>query len=289
MPTSLDLKTLQSWQGKEENARDCIALAHVKEIAATLSWGGEIRNGTPLPHLWHWAFFRPTAKTSELDNDGHPHRGGFLPSVPLPRRMWAGGRLSFHRPLAVGETIDRKSTISSVEGKEGRSGQLVFVTVRHDYYCDDVPCVTEEQDIVYREAERKAVAPASDISPARDSSVEPVGWTDTIDVTTPLLFRYSAVTFNSHRIHYDKDYAVNQEGYPGLVVHGPLAATLMLGALVDREGGERIKSFSFRGVRPLIAGGRLHICCAPAEGAGHRLWVTGEDGQITMEGTATFR
>lgn len=287
MTKELDAAVLRSWEGRQESTRDSLELAHVREMAATLDWNAPLDDGSPLPHLWHWAFFRPRVNTSDLDKDGHPHRGGFLPLVPLPRRMWAGGRLAFHKPLTVGKVVEKTSTISKVSAKSGRSGKLVFVTVVHHYICDGVLCVSEEQDIVYREAVPAAPAGAS-LSARLDNGMTSAEWIDRKVTSPALLFRYSAVTFNTHRIHYDRAYATNEEGYPGLVVHGPLAATLMLGCFVEREGAESVKSFAFKGVRPLIEEGSLTVSCASDRAEGIRLWVEDADGQVTMEGTVVL-
>lgn len=282
-----DVAVLRLWEGTQESTRDSLELAHVREIAATLNWGARLDDGSPLPHLWHWAFFRPRVNTIDLDKDGHPCRGGFLPPVPLPRRMWAGGRLSFHKPLTVAKVVERTSTITKVNAKSGRSGKLVFVTILHHYICDGVLCVSEEQDIVYREAVSGALAGASP-SGGTGNGLTTTEWIDTKVINPALLFRYSAVTFNTHRIHYDREYAVNDEGYSGLVVHGPLAATLMLGCFVEREGAELVKSFTFKGVRPLIAEGFLTVSCASDRAETVRLWVEDASGQATMEGTVAL-
>ena len=288
MAEELDVVALRAWEGQQESTQDSIALVHVREIAATLNWNAPFDNGSALPHLWHWAFFRPSVNTVDLDKDGHPNRGGFLPPVPLPRRMWAGGRLLFHKPLTVGKLVQRTSTIAKVNAKSGRSGKLVFVTILHHYVCGGALCVSEEQDIVYREAAPRAHASPSSCG-GTDNGLAAIEWVDTRVINPALLFRYSAVTFNTHRIHYDREYAINDEGYSGLVVHGPLAATLMLDSFVEREGARLVKSFAFKGVRPLIAQDFLTISCASDRAEAVRLWVADEGGHTTMEGTIALR
>jgi len=230
--------------GRTETSADQITSNLARRIAATLGQPAPEAGGG-LPELWHWAYFQEPLDAAGLGADGHPARGGFLPPAERRNRMWAGGRLAFHQPLVVGEDATRHSTILSVEEKAGRTGSLLFVTVRHDYAQRGVLAVREEQDIVYREP-----------SPLRTADPEPLppsGWSETIVPTPTLLFRYSAVTFSGHRIHYDWPYATAEEGYAGLVVHGPLIATLLVRAFVRAHPSLRPTYFSYRGVRPLIA------------------------------------
>lgn len=249
--TDLDLS---AWIGRTEESRDTLSYNLVKRIAATLSESIPAQ-GEALPPLWHWAFFQEPAPEAGLGADGHPARGGFLPPADNRNRMWAGGRLSFYEPLKVGAEVVRTSTILKVEEKQGRTGSLLFVTLRHDYLQEGRLALQEEQDIVYREP-----------TPPKLSSTDtlPDGqWSESVQPTPTLLFRYSAVTFNAHRIHYDWPYVTEAEGYPGLVVHGPLIATLNLRAFCRANPEARLRQFSFRGQRPLIApkpfavGGRL--------------------------------
>ncbi len=237
-----------SYVGNSETRTDTVLPYLVRGLAATLDMP------TPtevLPPLWHWALFADWAPASALGPDGHPKRGGFLPPVhDLPRRMWAGGRLQFHAPIHVGEVLTRVSTILSVTEKAGGSGRLVFVTVRHDIDGPSGRAITEEQDIVYRGADGEAVkpgdpAPPIDAAAARQVLPDPV-----------LLFRYSALTGNGHRIHYDADYVRGEEGYPGLIVHGPLQATWM--AMLAAELAP-LRRFAFRGRRPAFAGTPLQV------------------------------
>jgi 3-methylfumaryl-CoA hydratase len=225
--------------------------------------------------------FNAVAPARALGADGHPERGGFLPPVPLPRRMWAGGRLTFQRPLTLGVTAERQSRIEAVKVKQGRSGRLVFVTVRHVIADQDGPCVEEEQDIVFRdEADRSA--PAQPVAAPTAAT-----WRRVIRPDPVLLFRYSALTFNGHRIHYDQPYVTQIEGYPGLIVHGPLIATLLLD-LVRREApGRALARFSFRAVSPLFEIAPFTVNGQPAA-ASARLWAANDAGGLAMEGSVDF-
>ncbi len=234
---------LSAWIGRTEETHDQISRNLVKRIAATL---GEPTpaHGEALPPLWHWAFFQEPVFESGLGGDGHPARGGFLPPADNRNRMWAGSRLEFVEPLKVGGEVTRISTILDVQEKRGRTGSLLFVTVRHDHFQDGRLALRDEQDIVYREP-----------TPPKLSSPEQLrsgAWLETVEPSPTLLFRYSAVTFNGHRIHYDWPYATEQEGYSGLVVHGPLIATLNLRAFCRANPQARLRRFAFRGVRPMI-------------------------------------
>ena len=244
----------ETWIGRSETVHDCISHNLVKRIAATLGEPAPAP-GTPLPELWHWAFFQDAVEHSGLGGDGHPARGGFLPPADNRNRMWAGGRLEFLHPLRVDAQVSRRSTILNVQEKHGRTGSLLFVTVQHEYVQDGQRALIEEQDIVYREP-----------SPPKLGGTEPMpqgDWHLHVQPSPTLLFRYSAVTFNGHRIHYDWPYVTETEGYPGLVVHGPLIATLNVQAFVRANPQLTVRRFSFRGVRPLICpdafdvGGRL--------------------------------
>jgi len=219
--TTLDVAVLRSWIGRRETLEDRCDVRKVVDLAATLDCDAAPRPGERLPPGWHWMFFNPMVRTSELGPDGHPKRGGFLPPVPLPRRMWAGGRLSFRAPIPVGSELRRYSEIASVEPKQGRSGAMVFVVIRHRIFAGDVFAIEEEHDIVYREA----ASPGAIMPPGAKATSE-ARWQRTITPDPVLLFRYSALTANGHRIHYDHPYVTRTEGYPGLVFHGPLTARL---------------------------------------------------------------
>ncbi|WP_233837019.1 FAS1-like dehydratase domain-containing protein [Paraburkholderia sp. ZP32-5] len=272
---------LDDWLDKQQVDEDDITAFPLTALAATLDRN---ESGHTVPPLWHWLYFLPVAPLAEVGPDGHPKRGGFLPPVPLPRRMWAGGRLTFHAPLAVGERARRTSTIANIEDKTGRSGRLVFVTVQHTIEVNGELKLEEEHDIVYRDA------PPEDARPQQPSlAPEGESWRRTIDADAVMLFRYSALTFNGHRIHYDYPYVTQVEGYPGLVVHGPLIATLLVD-LVRRElPGATLQSFAFRALRPTFAGQPFTVCGKPSDdGNTIDLWAKDHEGYLTMRATAVL-
>lgn len=278
---------LADWIGRTETATDTITPTPVAALAATLDRAAAVpAPGTVLPPLWHWLFFLPLHRRSEIGEDGHAARGGFLPPVPLPRRMWAGSQITFHDTLRVGDAVRRRSTIADVTEKSGRSGSLVFVKVRHDVVRagQDAPAITEFHDIVYRGAPQPG-----DPAPAPQAAPDDAAWERRWTADAVLMFRYSALTFNGHRIHYDRRYATEVEGYPGLVVHGPLIATLLLDLLRDERAEDRVASFRFRALRPTFDINPFFVCGRPAaEGRGAVLWARDHDGWLTMDAAATF-
>lgn len=274
---------LQSWVGSTETRRDRVTAAPVAALAATLDLEPvTLRDGDPVPPLRHWLWFLPMDRSSDLGPEGHRLKGGFLPPVPLPRRMWAGGRIEFRRPLRVGENLERESTVVGVQEKMGRTGPLVFIEVRHEIRGETGVVLTEFQDLVYREQARPG-AGASRSEPAPPDAV----WTRQVVPDDILLFRYSALTFNSHRIHYDRRYATQVEGYPGLVVHGPLIATLLMDLLDRNMGTSNVNGFEFRAVSPLFDTAPFTVCGAPEEGR-VRLWAANADGHLAMRATAVL-
>ncbi len=278
---AIDLDQLRTWIGRTETRTDLATAAPHAAFSATLDReDAEPANGTLVPPLWHWLYFLPMSPMSDVGPDGHPTRGGFLPPVPLPRRMFAGGRFEFNHPLKIGERIARTSRITDVSGKQGRSGTLVFVTVRHEIANDEGVALSEEHDIVYREDPR-ADAPVPKPTPA------PAGETFSREIVSDpvLLFRYSALTFNSHRIHYDRPYVTEVEGYPGLIVHGPLIATLLVDLLRRNLPQAGLRSFSFRALRPLFDIHRFTVC-GRAEGKRVALWTRDHEGSLTMDASA---
>ena len=284
---TLDEATLRQWIGRSESVEDVVTPTPVAALSATLDAPPERPpDGTPLPPLWHWLYFLPLHRQSDIGPDGHATRGGFLPPVPLPRRMWAGSQLSFHEPLRVGDRLVRTSTIDDVTVKRGRSGTLVFVRVRHLVARNGAPApaLTEFHDIVYREA---AVPGAPE--PAPQPAPERSAWQRTVVPDDVLLFRYSALTFNGHRIHYDRRYVTEVEGYPGLIVHGPLLATLLL-ELPRREApAARVTAFEFRARRPVFDLRPFDVCGALSDDRREaRLWIRDPDGMLAMEGRATL-
>jgi len=282
--------TLRSWIGRSETRSDLLTATPVAALSATLDRDDPAPvAGTVLPPLWHWLYFTPLTRHSEIGEDGHAKRGGFLPPVPLPRRMWAGGRLDFLQPLRVGETVTRVSTIKDVTVKEGRSGALVFVCVRHEFSNAQGLALSEEHDIVYRDAPPPAPAGASGSAGAPQPAPTPAPRDEQFSreiVPDPvLLFRYSALTFNGHRIHYDRSYVTGVEGYPGLIVHGPLIATLLMDLLRRHLPDATVKRFSFKAVRPTFD---IHAftVCGKVDGKTVTLWGRDHEGWLTMQATA---
>lgn len=270
--------------GRRETLTARILPERAAALSAALDIGAAPGEGAALPPGWHWMFFNPFAPRSGLGQDGHPRRGGFLPDVGLPRRMWAGGRLTYHAPLPIGSEASRESEILSVSEKSGRAGRLVFVTVRHRVIEGGTLCIEEEQDIVYREA------PAPDApKPAPTPAPEGADRSEAFAPDPVLLFRYSALTDNGHRIHYDQPYATGEEGYPGLVVHGPLTATLLQGFAVRQRPDAHLARFEFRGMAALFVDRTFRLESKPGEGPGALdLWARGPDGELAMKASAVF-
>jgi 3-methylfumaryl-CoA hydratase len=278
---SSNLGDLKQWIGKVETLSDRATVTPVRALRATLDCGDEAPDaGAQIPPCWHWLYFLPLHCQSEIGVDGHARRGGFLPPVPLPRRMWAGSRIQFLQPLYVGESITKTSQIADVSSKDGRSGPLVFVRVRHEIAASKGVAIVEEQDIVYRDMPRPNEVSVSKPAPVDEQ------FGCTITPSPVLLFRYSALTFNGHRIHYDRTYATGEEGYPGLVVHGPLIATLLIGELQRAHPGVHVTTFDFKAVSPLHDTAPFAIC-GRLDGGSATLWARGPEGQLAMQATAT--
>ena len=278
---------LKEWVGRSESVSDIATATPYAALAAILDRPAERPpDGTPLPALWHWLYFLPLCRQSGIGPDGHAHRGGFLPPVPLPRRMWAGNQFEFQKPLRVGDAITRVSTIHDVTEKSGRTGRLIFVKVRHEIRRrnDAEVALTEVHDIVYREAANKDdVAPPPRPAPAR------AAWERKWIADDVLLFRYSALTFNGHRIHYDRRYATEVEGYPGLVVHGPFIATLLLDLLRHQLPRAEVARYEFRAVRPTFDTHHFFVCGEPQrDGKTFHLWARDHEGWLTMDATAVI-
>ena len=271
---------LRDWVGKTQHADDTLVLQQAMRMSALLDIEAHLSEGDELPQLWHWAYFTPTAPQSLIDMDGHPVRGDFLPPVPLPRRMWAGSRVRFLAPLRIGQPISRRSEILSVEPKTGKQGELVFVTVRHTLSTEDGVAIDEEQDIVYRQITSTAMQ-----LPAQ--KVRKSDWIVPLTPDSVMLFRYSALTYNAHRIHYDLPYTKEVESYPGLVVQGPMTATLLLHAF-KRHTGKQAATFHFRGQSPLFADYPVRLCgCEGATAGSYDLWAEGSGGYIAMSAQVT--
>jgi 3-methylfumaryl-CoA hydratase len=281
--TKIDIDHLRSWIGKTRESVDEISPRLAASLAAVLDEDCNLEVGDEAPPCIQWCLSPDIIPMSGLGPDGHPARGGFLPPVPLPRRMWAGGQLAFTGDLLVGDEVRRKSFISDVSLKEGRSGSLIFVAVKHEYYTPRGLALSERHDIVYRELESKtAVAKPADPL----AGLEP-DLSFSVNATPTLLMRYSAVTFNGHRIHYDRDYCRNEENYPGLVVHGPLQATCLLRLAHKMNGGRFPSNFSYRGLNPLFDGAAFSVNIKNA-GDQQQLWAADAMGLTTMTATATI-
>ena len=273
---------LDEWVGREEVREDSVTAAPLVALSALLDRDDPPpRAGDAAPPLAHWLYFLPRYRQSAAGPDGHSARGEFLPPVPLPRRMWAGSRLEFVRPLVVGSAVQRRSRIVSVTEKQGRSGALVFVTARHEVSDAGGLVLTDEHDIVYRGEGGPAAEPVA--APSGE------GWRREIRPDPLLLFRYSAVTFNGHRIHYDHPYATKVEGYPGLVVHGPLIATLLVDLLRRERPQAVLRSYAFKAIRPLFDTAPFEACGSADDAKREaRLWTRDSGGAMTMEARATW-
>ncbi|MFP7571804.1 MaoC family dehydratase N-terminal domain-containing protein [Marivita sp. S2033] len=277
----LDIDHLRQWIGREQIDTEMLTPTLVRQFNATFDRCGDVKTGDVAPLLIHFCLTQPISPQSELGPDGHPARGGFLPPVPLPRRMWAGGAFEFHGDIRVGERVERRSTIRDVTLKHGRAGPLCFVSVEHEISSNGRAALTERQDIVYRDVPppgQPAIKPA-DPAPLGTHSRQ-------IEPTATLLFRYSALTFNGHRIHYDKPYVTEIEGYPGLIVHGPMQATLLCQTAADLRGTPP-KSFEFRSVSPIFDNANFTVNAAEEEG-GLKLWIARVGGPVAMEAHAKW-
>jgi 3-methylfumaryl-CoA hydratase len=277
-----NLEHLKDWIGKTESKSDVATAWPVAALTATFDRSEpEPVQGDAIPPGWHWLYFLEAKPPSELGPDGHPKRGGFLPPVPLPRRMWAGGRLDFRRPLYVGEALRRDSEILAVEPKHGKSGSLVFVTVRHTVFSGGELAVVEEHDIVYRDA-----AKAGDPAPQAKAAPASAQWRRELTPDAVMLFRFSALTFNGHRIHYDIDYAKHEEHYPGLIVHGPMQTLLMLD-LCRRNDKRPVQKLDYRALHPVFHDASMTVN-GNAAGDKIELWTANHAGSYAMTGTATL-
>ena len=272
-----DPLSFKDWIGRTETRSDTVSAGPVAALSATLDREDpEPQPGDLLPPLWHWLFFLDRHRASELGPDGHARRGGLLPPISLPRRMWAGSRFEFRHPLRIGDQMTRETRVIDIKEKQGRSGPLVFVVVRHEVSNRDGLAVAEEHDIVYRDH-----GPGVPPQPAPTDAA----WDRTIQPDDVLLFRYSALTFNGHRIHYDRRYATEAEGYPGLVVHGPLIATLLMDLLRRNRPDANVTRFSFRAMSPLFDTGPFTVC-GRAEGKAVALWAKDAAGNLAMSAEA---
>ena len=274
----------RDWIGRVETVLETITTTSVYRMSRTLDRDDpKPVEGDPLPSCWHWMYFAPVALPADIGHDGHPAKGGFLPPIPYPRRMWAGSRLTFDRSLRIGDMATRHSEIIDVRFKTGLTGKLGFVTVKHTYSDKFGPAVVEEQDIVYREP------PVGEnvASPPQDPPDTPEMMRE-INADPVMLFRYSALTFNGHRIHYDYPYVTGVEGYPGLVVHGPLIATLLVDLVRRNAPGIDVAQFSFRGLRPTFDISPFKVC-GIRDGKKFRLWSLDNGDAMAMQASLVIR
>lgn len=274
----------QEWVGRTETLDDRVTASSARALAATLDHPDPetITDGQAVPGLWTWLAFTPKAPMRQIGPDGHPKRGGFLPPIDLPRRMWAGSRCTFSGDVRIGAPLRRVSTIEKVTEKSGRSGAMAFVTVRHVVEAEDAAVYEEEQDIVYLPMPERFSPPPPMAAPecphATGVAIDPV-----------MLFRFSALTFNGHRIHYDRDYAVNVEKYPGLVVHGPLQAILLLDYALRLFPTRAPQRFAFRGVRPIFDFDAVTLKASPRDDGQLDLLTANGERAIGMQATLAWR
>lgn len=276
--SKVDIDHLQTWVGRSELREDNLVAAPVDRLSATLDHPSSLAGPAGiLPPCWHWLYFHDAEPISGLGADGHPRRGGFLPPVPLPRRMWAGSRVTFLSPLMLGDVARKQSTIIDIRQRHGGSGALLFVTLKHEVFVNDKLVIEEIQDLVYRDGDitRRKTLPAPDGAQ----------WHRKLTPDSVMLFRYSALTFNSHRIHYDRNYATEEEGYPSLVVQGPLTATLLLDLLRRRQPTTTLAWFEFRAVAPVLEGLELTLQ-GRRDGELIALWASDAEGSLAMEARA---
>ena len=282
---TLNIDHLRQYLGRSETLADGMSPATAAALAATLDLDPPSPDAE-LPALWHWVYFLPVVKQAQLGHDGHPQGGGLLPEMPLPRRMWAGSRITFLQPLRTGTPAQKKFSLTKLDLKQGQTGNLIFVQARHEIGNAAGPALVEEQDIVYREA----AVPGAPLPAARPAPKDAL-WEKTVRPDPMLLFRYSALIFNAHRIHYDRPYVMGTEGYPGLVVHGPLIATLLAGLLSEHLPDAKLKALTVRAMSPLFDIAPFTLCGRPEssdEKAGALLWAKNAEGGLAMEIKAEF-
>ena len=278
----LDMDHLRSWIDRTESVHDVATVVPLRALSATLDRDDPaIDLGTEVPPCWHWLYFLPLHRQSALGPDGHARRGGFMPPVPLPRRMWAGSRFEFLAPVRAGQAISRTSRIADVRMKEGRTGPLVFVNVHHEIRAEGQLAIHEEHDIVYRDMPQPGEPVPAGVPAPQDSA-----WTREIQPDDVLLFRYSALTFNGHRIHYDRRYVTEVEGYPGLIVHGPLIATLLLDLLRRQLPTAPVRRLSFKAMKPIFDTAPFSVCGRMEGDKTVRLWAVTPEGHLAMDASA---
>ena len=279
----MDMDRYAPWQGYSETHTERLDLWPVRGLLAALDSTEAPTEGQEVPPLAQWLYFPPMVVQSDLGDDGHPRRGGFLPPITLARRMWAASDIRFHAPLVLGKHVTKTATVSDISLKEGKSGALIFVKLDNTYSDskNGAPLLEETQTLVYRD-----LPGADEPAPAGKPAPEGAAWSRAYTIDEAMMFRYSAVTFNAHRIHYDREYTRAQEGYPDILVQGQLSATLMLRDLLTAVPDARLASFSFRGVQPVLCGERVHVEGKPREDGGYDLWVRDNEGILRVSGRA---
>lgn len=279
--TQIDLDHLRQWVGRERVQTDSLNSFPAQALAAALDRKGVLESNAPLPAAWQWLYFLDKPSASATGSDGHPKLGKFLPPIPLPRRMWAAGNFEILAPLILNTATIRRSVIRSIEAKHGKSGDLIFVTLDHEFLQSGKLCLREEQNLVYREmATAAAPLPPGQTAPANHD------WRKEITPDPVLLFRYSALTYNGHRIHYDRHYAIEKEFYPALLVQAPLLATLLLELAAEHlPVGHTVRSFNFRAVRPTFDTHSFSVH-AKLENDQMQLWSSDHEGALCVTATA---
>ncbi len=280
--TEIDETTYREWIDRTEVARERLDAWPVRGLKAALEEDVGTGEGDEVPALGQWLYFVPAVPRSRMGEDGHPQRGGFLPPVSLPRRMWAASDISFGRPMRIGEEVEKTARIADILVKAGKTGLLVFLKIENTYRSGGEHVLTEVQTIVYRDDPRP-----DEVPPPPKRAPENAAWSETVEPDTALLFRYSAVTFNAHRIHYDAPYAREVEGYPDVVVHGQLTATLLFNALRRNTSVRRLRTFGFRAMKPIFAGERIFLEGVPS-GDGYQLWARDGDGNLCLSASVEF-
>ncbi len=273
---------LDQWIGKTETNEDYISAGQANLMCATMGLLKTLKKGDELPALWHWIYFLSAKVPNELGLDGHPKLGGFLPPVKLPMRMWAGGRFVFYRPIKIGDVAIKKSKVEAIKHKQGKTSDLCFITVSHSIFIDDQICIREEHDIVYKNAPK-----TNDVR----TPIEPpkkIDWHRKVITNPTLLFRYSALTFNGHRIHYDREYAKTTELYPNLVVHGPLIATLLANFSTEKLDKQTLKSFEFKALAPIFDQAPFYLNARHNNNIVN-LWASDVNGGLALKAKATFK
>ncbi len=279
---SLNIDHLRTWIGREQRLEDSLEPFRARALAAALDHQALPQSGDELPPCWHWLYFAETPPTAGTGEDGHPHKGGLLPPVPLPRRMWSAGSVVLAAPLRLGERAEKRSTVRSIEEKSGKTGALVFVGVEHELTQNGKTCIREKQTLVYR-----PMPTAATPLPPGEAPPSHFDWSHRVAATSVLLFRYSALTYNAHRIHYDREYAIREELYPGLVVHGPLLVTLLLDLALRHSAAGRMEEFEFRAIRPTFDAGPIELR-GQSDGRAARLWSIADNNFVGMHVSARF-